>query len=682
MIKKGFSMIFSPISSRRQAVFFALFLFTYAQVEVVQATWDPSDVIPHPVHIGEASDEERELARQYREGMIKSLSYWKKRGLTEPPQLTGFIHFTSFEETRVIEVFEALNDQLPDVREYLFEQYDYYQKTKLYHFLEQKQSAGPLGGALGIFMKVSSLFNKNLNRGVMGLERRLADVTFEQLIQMRFGFAVPHLMKAIENDWTVQEAYQKSGSHRPWDFYDNAFYAALPQVDLQTLLPEVREDSAYSWKDMSEVIHYEVLEQIFLGLYEVGFGRKIVILPRTTEGVGDTEVSTLRDQTVGDHELGHHTNHSIADFRDVHRLVDEVLADYLSVAPMNEPEVGSFFAEASGIIAERLTHRLQTEVLPEDKINRYVQMIHGFAGISRQGLLRDMSAKSQIDTLKRFYEMPNDYDAGNPLRYFLWSIREAEGVQPEQFDEVVLATIQEFTLLPLLLSPGTQKRLWARQAWISVRQGAASLSAQLRGESESRFFEKEQEREVAQMRRLVERQEDYGLGKRPPIQADYITPEFVRALYRTAGRIAPRLQSQIAEQAEELMHSHALKISMHDGSKELVFVRRSWNQFNPLARHRLKTLLSRLRKSQEIYQREGFAKWPEEKKIEFYVDYAKNLDRLLEFERTGETHRLFIARPAFGLLMLAAESSTSLIGDVLNVCDLLLTPEAFGKTGI
>ena len=88
---------------------------------------------------------------------------------------------------------------------------------------------------------------------------------------------------------------------------------------------------------------------------------KIVILPRSTQKTNDLEVSTLADFSVSTHEQGHHINHTLAGDKNLHRIIDEVFADYLAAAPIDNPRIGEFFAKSSGVISERLKNSSKFE---------------------------------------------------------------------------------------------------------------------------------------------------------------------------------------------------------------------------------------------------------------------------------------------------------------------------------
>jgi hypothetical protein len=437
--------------------------------------WNPEDVIPELQHVGPATDEDRAVGRAFRDGLVRNLDFWRRQGLSEPPAIEGLFHFSDQDEITVQEMLQQLNPDLPDVLLHMQQQYDALLGSEFAVLVRGLESRGHLARLALQAVK------RGLGRGdsgpsflkpLKGLrsieawtelppspkpldarawyrpESHLLDEFFDFYCQLRYGFAVPDTRLAILAGYRLNEVMRLSEGDEPE--FDNAYYARFYRLDMRDLLYPARSQDTDRPIEWARVVNMASLRSLEYDA-SVGFARRMVILPRTTQKAGDTVVTTLRDQTVGDHELGHHINHSLADGRGLHRLVDEVMADYLSAAASDNPIIGGFFARASAEISRRLK--------AEDPSGEDEYMAQAFDQMAAQGHLRDMSGVYDLNSLQRVFFQEDDYSAGNPLRKMLWSIRQQAGDQRDDFDRLALKAVRHFSHLPATTSPYSWAKL-------------------------------------------------------------------------------------------------------------------------------------------------------------------------------------------------------------------------------
>src|SRR5690606_26918312 len=161
----------------------------------------------------------------------------------------------------------------------------------------------------------------------------------------RYGWSVNDLHEAIRQGLTHKQAKELGGGLSMIPDTDNAFVGQFPKLDLSELLLPAVDQNPERNVQWNRLINMEALNDIAKD-GQIPVTSRMVFLPRTTQGYNDTEVSVLKDKPVGYHEFGHQIQASI---QQANRLVNEALADLLAVGFTNDPKIGVFFAEASGV---------------------------------------------------------------------------------------------------------------------------------------------------------------------------------------------------------------------------------------------------------------------------------------------------------------------------------------------
>jgi hypothetical protein len=648
-----------------------------------QQTWDPEHEIPQMVHIGKPSPEEIEFGKQFRAGLVKNITYWRDRGMPDPTDLDGLFHFSSYSDVSVLEIITALNPEIKDIRQHVIDQYDALLKSefafvlsRVYEKVQKKEekktrkksarviSVNPdeeddLVAAIEREKEKAALKENNVNDWYNAI--------FDKYASIRYGFSVPHFYKAIVEGLTPAAMNGQPKSAEKYLFSDNAFFGRFPRIDLtEGLVPATSNDPKRKipWSD-SEYLTKGVfrLKDLTQRSQNLSFySRRIVILPRSMENYG-ADISSLRDQTVGDHELGHHLNKFLAREKSLHRLVDEVLADFLAAAATDNPQIGAFFAQASGEVARRIAANSNGKLSDMDK-----KMIKAFNKIAEKGILRDLSENSDLDTIERFFGLPNDYDAGHPLRNFLWRLDHRSDVERAQFENLVLNTTEPFAALPKLTSRKADFLLMLRGLLVQLYHHLKvkeELKAMKIDPKDATKKEEEDATEKAEAKigieeaKRSEKARSSWSRNRPRVQADYVVPEYLRTMYRTSQVKAPELTSIVREEAEKTTNGSSMKISEGGGVQTLVFVKSSLDRLNLAARMRLWFLLRSMANKRAEFnvlaEKKDHSEEEEKRMTKLKNSYAKDLEHLGEYERTGSTFRLFFPHPVLATSLLAGK---------------------------
>lgn len=710
----------------------------------VDPSWHPEKEIPNPVFVGPSSEIERQMAAQVRNGLIQSLIFWQQHGLPNPPDVEGFYIVTDVRDLQVEQVLALFNPDIPNIKEHLNREYSHLFRSRLVAF------ATKIGARI---MNVSQPIK------LANLKTSIASFLFDKYASNRYLFSVPNILSSVNDGLTVREAILKKEKEVPtYPMQDNAFYGRFLRFDLHEILPLAEAADLQTYDKLLEDAEKEILEEalpresssekltnensekkevskirtmkaaVGVGLtyvaknltHLVDFSTfqklmkqnhrrspRIVILPRSEQETLGSRISTLGDASVSKHELGHHIAHTIHD--SIHRLIDEVMADYLAAAPEQDPKIGEFFAKSSGDIAKALLTK-------EARTHENYLMGRAFAKLAERGLLRDLSDETNIDQLNRKYQIANDYDAGDPLRTFLWKLRFESQLPADVVDRMVIQVMGELDKLPMLMSSRTSLLLQARgvistirESWMQMRQKShliswikevqkeeidqlaeklylekiaiieksfgglqtknlkrelKKLAAAARQEAQKSYLESQMslidatakgvvtahlsEREdKSTARRLFWRK--FGFGARPAIQADYVIPEFLRAMYRVAALQGPEAQALVQKYAEFAMNSSSVIVAAKGSPAELVFMKSSLVKLNPVARIRLNQIIANLAKLRSEHIQTTLAQQDTSDQSEILKVYNRlygaQLERLQEFERTGSVYRLFSAHP-------------------------------------
>jgi hypothetical protein len=396
--------------------------------------WDPNLEIPEPVLIGTHTSAEIEEARKTRMNLISVLEYWRQKGLPNPPDLRGFYIITDVRNMTVEEVFRKLNPEIRDIRSHITDQYKSVKNSVL---VKQVAKIFPIKDK----NNVSDLISKSI---------------FNFYCQIRYSIQIPNLVEAIENGWTFQKASEEnSGKSSEFPMLDNAFYMQSRMFDVAEIFLQSDDNQAIR-SSADDFINSKRLEEI-----SSSPNRKrpvLVLLPRSAQGELGMSVSTLFDSSVSRHEVGHHMNHGLNPR--IHRLVDEAFADYIAAVGAEEsnsnPKIGEFFATASGEIARKI--KSNDQITPQE-----ASLANAFAKLGEAGFLRTMNSNTTIDDLGRRTMLPDNYTAGNPLRNFLWTLRQSSGLDPSEADSLFISVQHEITKMPMFMS---KKMSWS----ITVRE--------------------------------------------------------------------------------------------------------------------------------------------------------------------------------------------------------------------
>ncbi len=626
--------------------------------------WNVEHEIPEFTLVGEVSDAERVLAKSLRQELLENLTYWKNHGLPNPPDLTGIYYMSNFQTMTVEDLIKAFNPNLPNVKEHIFAQYEHFKRSKLWSVIKYFEGVIK-GGSASSKKKSKKTETAEVEKPVAApaetpaegakdakAEKKLdfAQMFFSQYVKLRYGFSTPDVIEDLTNGRKYSEVADAKS-----EMVDNAFYAQTLRMDLTDVLPLASEKDVAGQVDWNALIDTKKFMKI---QKTTEITPRIVILPRSTQGANDMSVTTLADSTVTTHELGHHIITTMGEKRPVHRMIHEVFADYLAAAPTNDPKIGEFFAQASGTIAERLKGGAKEE--------REIELVRAFERLAEKEVLRDMAEFSNIDTLDRSYRIANEYDGGNPLRKMMWELRkerQAKG-DVEALDEIVLDSLRDFSFLPSVMSTRTSLWLMVRslitsghsylKLWNLKRKVTKALPAAIEfTPAENVAFKETISKEIAKLEAKKRSSRIFwqrlGMGKREAISADYVLPEFLRVMYRRAQAESPELAANLRSRAEQLMNSKSILVQTKSGTEELVFTRSRLDKMNLVARLKVKSILSRL----EIIRPEITALTAAAESDEAVTPklekakstYARLLEGLQEYERTGSTFKLFWPHP-------------------------------------
>lgn len=708
-------------------------------------TWQPEKEIPAPVFIGPSTEIERQMAIQVRQGLVQTLSFWQQHGLPNPPDVEGFYIVTDVRDLKVEKVLALFNPDIVDIKSHINREFAHLMNSRLVAF------AAKFG---------ARVMGATTNNEKAEIKKAIASFMFDKYAANRYLFTIPDILEAVNGGLTVRQAVLKKEKEVPtYPMQDNAFYGKFLRFDLHEILPlagamdlvafdkiladaekealgeatlaesenkRATEDKAgakkpskiritkavigvgltYVAKNLTQLIDFPKFQKLMKQNHRRS--PRIVLLPRSEQETLGSRISTLGDVSVSKHELGHHMAHTIHD--SIHRLVDEVMADYLAAAPEQDPKIGEFFAKSSAEIAMSLSSK-------EPRTHENYLLGRSFARLAERGLLRDLSDETNIDQLSRKYQMANDYDAGDPLRTFLWKLRFESKLPSDVVDRMVIQVMGELDTLPTLMSSRTTTLLQARsvistirESWMTFRQKSHLISwiKEVQKEEIDQLAEKltkekveaeaislatmpeiARKREITKLVRAAQKeaQKSYiesqmslidataksvvnahlaeredkatarrllwrkiGLGARPAIQADYVIPEFLRAMYRVAELQGPEAQAAVRKYAEITMNSSSIVVSV-DGRAggELVFMKSSISKLNSVARFRLNQIILKLKQLRSEHTATLLTQEDSIDRTETLETYNRlygaQLERLQEFERTGSVFRLFAAHP-------------------------------------
>lgn len=676
-----------------------LFLFCFS-VFADSASWDVEKAVPKVTVIGEESPQYEAAAEKMRARLVEQLTYWRDRGLTRPPELEGVYIFSEPGEVKVKKVMEVLNPSMSNF---------------MAHFIAQRTALENSEFVRVLKFQVRKIAEKQAAKAKKGKKSwlqieaadGLIDWLFDYYCLIRYGFAVEGTFAAVTEDGRLVDS--KPALFSPGR--DNAIYGRFPRIDLSDiLLPAQVEDEEAGKIRPQDWVRVSALNAIFRDQSKASslYSRRIVILPRTTEGTDPSDIETISsvsDPTIDRHENGHHMNSTLArDHQGLHRMLEEIYADYLAQAPTGNPIVGQFFAEASGIVAARLKSR--TDLNPDE-----VRLMRSLERLGERGQLRTFETDKTISTIDRSHIMSNSYDGGDPARGFLWRIRGQ--LTPEQqlrFDELTIKVIQEVGRVPAVVSRNASYALMVRgfiRSLIKKVETSRQLkkvfaeegpeievafematehiinnpellqeivtSPNQKGKAEAILrrvaaevvtpdgFNASVEAEMRAGDRIRKKENRskwvrgflslIGLDARARVEADYVLAELFRTYASLAQKEYPELRALIVQEAGVAMNATPKEYQLQDGSLEIVFVKRSWTPAFWLARNKLARILETragLREDWEALQAARSSMDPEE--FAGYAAvleerYARNLEGLQEFERTNSLRRLYAPFP-------------------------------------
>lgn len=617
--------------------------------------------IPEVTFFGPVSEGEKKAAIQARAVLQGNLEYWLSHGHREPPPLESIIYIPHYRGLKLREVLQKLNPDIPDVLSHIRNQYTYFMESLL--------------------ADVVTVAEYHLKEAIQEGPDDWREAIFEIYAFTRYGFSANNLMKALEQDLTIDAlAPAPLVPH-----FDNAFYARFHKIDLNKFLtprpsnaPSNILNENVSW---GALIRLFALDAININAFEAEVENttktnRIVILPRTHQGDYDESMSTLCDVSVVAHEWGHHMQRAYVRDGTHCRIIDEVLADYFSASETENPLIGTHFAKATELVLDRMED--QNEVAQARKTKKLKELVE-------KGFIRDLGKSKSIDELSRTITSADPYESGAPLRSFLWKVRTASMARGYKHyaEATLVAALEEHSLIPRVHSHLEDLTEFLKSSWqkgfkhFSIQQRAqAKAKAEgvgpedfLKRSPKARTLKLEAEDELLERWRALDSAlikwrsfwQKIGIGRRPLIAADTSLAEFFRSYWRAAQNIEiPKSDpwfDLIRSEAEQAMNSSSVLIEMPNGKTELVFVRTKVDKLNFLARLKLKSVLLRieaLRAESSRSLNKDFSDDGVVRRRKFYERYGIAIAGLQEYERTGSTFSLFVPYPVmrFGIWFL------------------------------
>lgn len=545
-----------------------------------------------------ASFSEISRAETYRDNLVRTLEFWQRAGLKKPLAVDSITVISSYDGLHLLDLLKLLNPDVPNVQAHIEEQHRHFLRSEL---------AG----------KIRKLEEDNkLPSGV------LTKAFFDQYAGIRYGYSFSNFYEEVVRNPLVSSLYADANDKMP---SDNAYYGRYPQVDLTKHLPLRDPDGKISLAFMSLIASSPDTISLYehLARSKVGMSRRIVILPRLGQLPGDLDISLLNDFMVGSHELGHHINASLGD---VPRLVDEAMADFIAAMVANDPKVGAFFATSSKEVARRI--RARGGVTP-----RVERTLRHLEELAEKGFLRNLEEFWSIDHLTRDTRFADNYEAGNPIRTFLWNLRKEKGVET-----VALGAIEELANQPVLISPNTTVQLNLRRLGLEIsrRKQIAREAARQELEGEGKLSPEATvdlllaEKEAALLEMRLDKVKKGEAFTRPVIHADYILSEYFRAFASAAQKVGHAgMLEAVREQAGRVMNAHCEYVASSSGHKTLVFFKKRVQTTQRPTRQRIEQLLN---------LREGATMLLGDSRFvgRALETYAFSVSAIQEFERFGD----------------------------------------------
>jgi hypothetical protein len=601
--------------------------------------WDPRNSVPQIQTLGRVSPREQQAVVALRDHLVSQLSYWKKDGYPLPPPLDEILYFPDY-NFPLVDLLQHLNPRTPDVVKHLMAQNQIFKASLLY-------------------------------RGVTAWEKKLkkpegafTGKIFDYFCMLRYGFYVPNMVDALAKKLSVADAIKDAQS--PMPYTDNAFfYKTVDGLDLGKILKpddgKLSDQELTSGKGAGELMQ-SVDMQAFGKMQTTNdeklVERRIIILPRKTQGYDDMEMSTLSGPDVIGHEFGHHMNSGLAGPNSLPRSTDEMGADYLTASAFDNPLIGKKFAEASKTEADRLNK----DGDPNDRL-----MALAYENIADQGVLRDLSQYFDNDTVPQSFQVTDDYTAGHPVRSFMWRMRQSSGDKKDAFESIFLQTLSEFAKVPAVQSPYARFNMTLRGYVLNIKRFVLTLHLRNKVASEvaagklskedgeiklaqlkMEFFSKAEAR-MAKVRVFMDR---VGMGSRPVAPQHYVNGEYFRTMYRVAQTHDPELAALVRKEAEVAMHSNSMIVKTSSGIDEIVFVRTELGKLNPAVVLKVKKNMNEIAKLRGEIQLLSSANLDETKDPASVVrlqnavsQYVKRMDQIQEFERTNAVRKLYVAHP-------------------------------------
>lgn len=591
----------------------------------------PDDALPDFTFVGPTSQLEREAAVRYRAQMIQAFEHWKRAGLDKTPRIEALIYIPSWDGVRIHEVLSVFNPSIPDVVAHIEAQHQHFAQSDLFRLLTylEKKADLPKG------MLTTKFFDKFAN--------------------LRYGYSIPGFYEAVKNNAQLDQLKVDSDLARPTD---NAYYGRFPKIDLTKSLPLSDPDGK-----LTAIFLTFLTDRVdSISLYRMtdmsneGMSQRIVILPRLGEERGTLERSTLNDPSVGVHEFGHHIN---ATQGETPRVVDEAMADNIWFALTGEPKIGVGFAAVSGKIAEDLAKSSDFG----DQLNA-----GQLAELAAQGSLRDLSLAVTIDEISRYHSIADNYSGGDPIRTFLYRLRQNPKIPHDKLDQVALSAIAEMAHIPLHVSEQASVAIDLRQLLLEMRKmrvvkkiyddiltrmGDLSKEEDLavRVVAFQLATKNVKQREERGAKRRMERIRAGGRESRPMTVFDYILPEYFRAFFRASEDLGFKdLSDLFAEEAARVMNSTARILTLRGGKRQVVFVRYPDSIPDASVEQKISATLNRVDSLGKEWIDAAVA-WmiidddqrdsPSRREMERVEEaYLETLSRIQEFERTGIPNKL------------------------------------------
>jgi len=631
---------------------FSLHSIVWAGPDQPKDDWSPEREIPRFTFVGEVSSAEKHLADILRQKMIHQLEYAKEAGLPNPPDLDSMIYIGTYDGMRFQDYLHLMNPHIKNIPEDAARQFEDYKSSNLYTFLskmEESMQKGDKGGAA-----LQKLIGKQGSS--------LPELVFDFFAKLRYGAFIPHFIERLQaNEILTHEIVAKLDLGE-----DNAYFGRFFDFNISDVLTQRQEGKPVP---LDKMFNLKGIAKAFKSKRPI---LKIVILPRTTQQVGDLELTTLKDPSVVLHEQGHFQNFTAyGDGGQFDRSLDEAVADYIAASSENDPKIGAWFAQVSQVVADRLKAEGSN---PEND-----KLIAAMERIADKKVLRDLSKIQTIDDLPRFYSIAEEHGAADPVRTILWQTRTSLSPDEQlEFDHGLIRAIHNFSEIPDWTSTRLDVYLGFRSIYAKLRElvkakwGEKVLEGKLgrapnpaeKAELAKQIREKRESTE-AKAKAAFQRDKYLGSKQAPPIPSDYVLPEFARALYSEL-LASPRIAKIFRWKAERALDAKSYVFETKGGRKSLMLVSQRTSWLDPITKVKLQRSFEKIEflkdqiraARQAIQQMESSdvdAAASELQLNGLLKTFTAELEHVQEYQRTGSMARAFTPHPTLTVLQVSAK---------------------------